>query len=151
MSDLKPIYMKENCRFACPLQWGLTVFWRQPQDNGSWFVELAAATEPDGIRLLSHQFSEPDISQFAISTKPHVSPLLVVQRVKGRLQHSVRERLSKAFHGNYAIRSVGNVTRETVEAYVADQLGHHQMADLRVQERLARYQIQCPDVDLSEP
>jgi hypothetical protein len=151
MSDLKPIYTRDNCRFACPLQWGLTVFWRQPDEGDSWYDELAAATELDGIRLLSHRFSQPDTSQFAISTKPHISPLLVVQRVKGRLQHLIRERLPKAFHGNYAIRSVGMVTRETVERYVADQLGHHQMADPRVQDRLKRYQIQCPDIDLSEP
>jgi REP element-mobilizing transposase RayT len=151
MNDLTPIYTREDCHFSCPLQWGLTVFWRQPESDDSWYDELATAIEPDGIRMLSHRFSESDMSQFAISALPHVSPLLVVQRVKGRLQHLIRERLPKAFHGNYAIRSVGNVTRETVEAYVADQLGHHQMADPRVQDRLGRYQIRCPDVDLRQP
>ena len=151
MPDLTPIYTRENCQFSCPLQWGLSVFWRTPERDDSWYQDLAAATEPDGIRLLSHRFSKPGVSQFVISTQPHVSPLLVVQRVKGRLQHLVRQRLPKAFHGNYAIRSVGSVPRETVEAYVADQLGHHKMADPRVQDRFTRYQIERPELDLSQP
>ncbi|MBC8869751.1 MAG: transposase [Planctomycetes bacterium] len=151
MAKLNPIYTRENCSFSCPLQWGLTVFWRTPERKDGWFPELAAATEPDGIRLLRHRFSEPGISQFAVSTKIHVSPLLVVQRVKGRLQYLVRDRLPKPFKGNYAIRSVGNVTRQTAEAYVADQLGHHGMADARIQARLEHYQIERPEVNLSQP
>jgi REP element-mobilizing transposase RayT len=64
-----------------------------------------------------------------------------VQRIKGRLQYAVRDRFPKAWKGNYGIRSVGHVTRETVENYVASQLGHHQMADPRIQDRLQRFQI----------
>ena len=77
MSDLKPIYTRENCRFSCPLQSGLTVFWREPQSGDSWYDDLTAAAESDGIRLLSHRFTEPNISQFAISTQAHGPPLLV--------------------------------------------------------------------------
>lgn len=101
MPDLTPIYTRDTCRFSCPLQWGLTVFWRKAQPDDGWHLDLAAAVEPDGVRLLSHRFSEPDISQFAVSTQAQVSPLLVVQRVKGRLQYLLRQRLPKAFHGNY--------------------------------------------------
>jgi hypothetical protein len=64
-----------------------------------------------------------------------------VQRIKGRLQYAVRDRFPKAWKSNYGIRSVGHVTRETVENYVASQLGHHQMADPRIQDRLQRFQI----------
>ncbi len=151
MLPLTPIYTRENCRFSCPLQWGVTVFWRKPELDDNWSQDLATATEPDGIRVLSHRFAEPAIGQFAISTQSHVSPLLVVQRVKGRLQYLVRRRVSKAFHGNYAIRNVGTVTRETVEAYVADQLDHHRMADPGIQARFAKYQIERPEIDLSQP
>jgi REP element-mobilizing transposase RayT len=148
---MTPIYRRQNCRFSCPLQWGLTIFWRSPEPNDAWYDDVASATEPDGVRLLSHRFSAPDTSQFAISSRADVSPLQIVQRVKGRLQYLVRDRLPRAFRGNYAIRSVGKVTREAVEGYVADQLGHHRMADRRIQERLARYQIAARGVDLSEP
>jgi hypothetical protein len=68
---------RDSYRFCCPLQPGLTVFWREPERDDSWYDDLTAATESDGIRLLPHRFTEPDISQFAISTQAHVSPLLM--------------------------------------------------------------------------
>jgi REP element-mobilizing transposase RayT len=129
----------------------LTIFWRAAPQRNDWFSELAAALEPDGIRLLGHRFESPDTSQFAISTQSHVTPLLVVQRVKGRLQHLGRGRWPKAFRGNYALRSFGHVTREVVERYVAGQVDHHPMADPRVVERLRRYQVVNDDVDLAQP
>jgi hypothetical protein len=132
MPEHAPLYTRDNCSFSCPLQWGLSVFWREPETDSAWFQELAAANEADGIRLLGHRFEKPGIGQFGVSTLPSVAPLLVVQRVKGRLQYLVRDRRPKAFRGNDAIRSVGRVTREAIERYVAEQLGHHQMADPRV-------------------
>ncbi len=151
MPERSPIYTRDNCKFSAPLQWGLSVFWREPIGNDDWFNELAGATEPDGIRLLGHRFSEAGVSQFAISTKPEVAPVFIVQRVKGRLQHAVRDAKPKALKGNYGIRSFGQVKRAVIENYVASQLDHHQMADPRMQTRLAQFQIECPAVDLSQP
>jgi REP element-mobilizing transposase RayT len=99
---------------------------------------------------LGHRFVKPGVSQFLLSTLPDVAPLTIVQRAKGRLQHLVSNRLPKPLKRNYAIRSIGRVTRETVEGYVASQLEHHVMADPRVQERLRRFQIHCPQIDLSK-
>jgi len=151
VSALKPIYTRENTKFSSPLQWGLTAFWRLPPEGDAWFPELASSLETDGIRLLGHRFDAPSVSQFAVSTRSEVSPLLIVQRVKGRLQYLVRQRWPKALRGNYAIRSFGKVTREIVENYIAGQVKHHPMADPRVVERLQHYQIGSDDVDLSQP
>lgn len=151
MTSPEPIYTRENCSFSCPIEWGLTAFWREPIQRDDWFAGLAASTEADGIRLLGHRFEKSTISQFAVSSQPHVTPALILQRVKGRLQYAVREQRPKALKGNYASRSVGRVTREVVESYVASQLDHHQMADPRVQKLLERFQIHRPDVDLSQP
>jgi REP element-mobilizing transposase RayT len=147
----QPIYTRENCAFACPLQWGLTVFWRVAPGSSEWLADLGQALEPDGIRVLGHRFESPTVSQFVISTKPEVTPLLIVQRVKGRLQYLVRSEWPKAFRGNYALRSIGKVTREVVESYVAGQMNHHRMADPRIEERLRRCQIVNEEIDLSEP
>ena len=87
MLPLTPIYTHENCRFSCPLQWGLTVFWRKPEPDDGWWQDLAAATEPDGIRLLSHRFSEPETSQFAISTQPHLNNLAYAHEMKPIYQY----------------------------------------------------------------
>jgi putative transposase len=149
MATLQPLYTRDNCSFCAPLRWGLTVFWRAPVTEAPWFGDLARALEGDGVRLLGHRFSEPHVSQFSLSTLPDVTPLLLVNRVKGRLQYLVRESLRKALQRNYALRSFGSATREAVERYVASQLDHHARADDRVQALLGRFQVVHPDVDLS--
>ena len=126
------------------------MFWREPIQRDDWFRRLSTTTEADGIRLLGHRFEGPTISPLAASSRPHVTPALILQRVKGKLQYAVRDERPKALKGNYAIR-VGRVTREVVESYVTSRLDHHQMADPRVQELLERYQIHRPNVDLSQP
>lgn len=119
--------------------------------HDDWLDDLRKTTEQDGIRILGHRFAEPGTSQFAISTKPYVSPRSVVQRVKGRLQSLVRDQLPKPWKRNFAIRSVGRVTREDVERYVGSQLDHHRMADSNVQSRLEQCQKSRPEVDLLQP
>lgn len=150
MPALSPIYTKDNCRFAAPLQWSLSIFWREPELVDDWQSQLTSDLEPDGIRILSHHFCDLQTSQFAISTLPNVAPATIVQRTKGRLYHLIRKRKPKSFKGNFSIRSVGNATRESVEKYVAEQLGHHKMADQNVQARLEQYQVRCPEIDLSQ-
>src|SRR5437588_13116383 len=112
MAALQPIYTGDNCTFCAPLRWGLTVFWREPVADTSWLAPLTQALEPDGIRLLGHRLSEPRVSQFSLSTLPHVAPKLLVNRVKGRLQYAVRQSRPRALQGNYALRSFGSATRE---------------------------------------
>jgi REP element-mobilizing transposase RayT len=150
MGTIAPIYTAQNCTFSCPLQWGVSVFWRTLMRDDSWYTALAGALEADGIRLLGHRFLEPRTSQFVVSTQPHVAPLTIIQRVKGRLQYLVRAQLPKPLQRNYAVRSFGRVTRETVEAYVASQLEHHKMADPRFENRLRRLQIVHDEIDLSQ-
>jgi REP element-mobilizing transposase RayT len=149
---MEPIYTKHNTKPAYQLNWGLTVFWRQsPVPGDDWLAALQLGTEPDGVRVLKHRLAGNGASQFFVSSRPHVSPSALIRSVKGRLQHLVRQRAPKAFQRNYCLRSIGSSTREAVEAYVAGQLGHHRMADPRVEKRLARFQKCFPDVDLAKP
>ncbi len=147
---MEPIYTAENCTFVHPLQWGLTIFWLQSQNRTEWLDALRESLEPDGIRILSHRLLNPETSQFAISTKPHVSPLRIVQRVKGRLQHMVRETQPKPFRRNFAIRSFGSEERSVVEGYVSQQTNLHSYADTRFQAFLESLQIRDSAVDLSQ-
>lgn len=148
---MQPIYTTANTNPAYQLNWGLTIFWRDGSLPGqTWLQPLQQATETDGVRILQHRFSTRGASQFFLSTKPHASPSEIIRSVKGRLQHLIGSQMSKAFQRNYAIRSVGEVTRSVVEKYVTDQLGHHRMADPRVQQMLSKYQ-RTYDVDLKAP
>jgi len=149
---MEPLYTSHNTEPAYQLNWGLTVFWRQTSigENG-WLADLQEATEPDGVRVIKHRITTDDASQFFVSTKPHVSPSQLVRSVKGRLQHVIRSQTPKAFQRNYCLRSIGSARRSVVEDYVAKQLGRHRMADPGVQQRLARFQRDYPDVDLRKP
>ena len=148
---MEPIYTAENCTFSFPLQWGLTIFWLQDQNSTEWLDALRESLEPDGIRVLSHRFLNPKTSQFAISTKPHVPPSRIVQRVKGRLQYLVRDTQPKPFRRNFAIRSFGSEERSVVEGYVSQQTDHHPYADPKFQEFLESLQIHDSAVNLSQP
>ena len=77
----KPIYTPEACTPAYQLDWSYCLFWRTPPADLSWFARLQAVLEGDHIRLLRHQFEEPNVSKFLISTRPAVAPLLIAQRV----------------------------------------------------------------------
>jgi REP element-mobilizing transposase RayT len=151
MAALEPIYTRVNCSFCAPLRWGLTVFWRRPIVHTSWLNSLTEALEPDGIRLLGHRVTDAHVSQFSLSTLPHVAPKFLVNRVKGRLQYCVRQTLPRALRRNYALRSFGSATRTAIEEYVASQLNHHGMADPRAEAILERFQVANADVDLSQP
>jgi REP element-mobilizing transposase RayT len=148
---LQPLYTTANCTFSCPLQWGLSVLWRAPTADAGWLDGMAVECEVDGIPILRHRFVGVKTSQFLLSTTPHVAPLQIVQRVKGRLQYAVKRSRPKALKGNYAIRSVGKITRQTVEEYVAGQVQHHRFADDKFAERLKRLQFVDPAVKLDEP
>ena len=145
----QPLYTACNCRGAYQLNWTLSVFWREPVTSAPWLDALKQATEPDGVRILEHRFSEPSVSQFLLSTKPDVAPRQFVRSVNGRLQYLVRDERPKALRRNYGFRGIGSVKRDVVQPYVAEQLGHHRMADARVREGLERFQVRANKVDLS--
>jgi REP element-mobilizing transposase RayT len=148
---MNPIYTPHNLEPAYQLNWGLTLFWRQaaiPDDK--WLGALQKATEADGVRVLKHHVTPSGNSQFFVSTKPCVPPKELLRSVKGRLQHELQQQVPKAFQRNNCLRSIGAVTREVIDAYVANQLGHHRMADPEVQQRLARFQRFYPDIDLKQ-
>jgi REP element-mobilizing transposase RayT len=150
MATLDPIYAANQCNVAYQLDWSLTIFWRKaPIPEETWLPPLKVACEPDGIRLLRHQLEANNASLFLVSTRPNVRPVDIPQRVKGRLQHIVRNTVPKAFQRNYALRSIGSTRRPKLDEYLAMQLEHHPQHDVRLSERIAQYQIFDASVDLS--
>jgi len=141
-----------TCAPAYQLRWSLALFAQgdlPPAEN--WCESLVSATETDDVRVLERCFKPPNVWLFLLSTKPSVAPPKIIWSVKGRLQNLIRKTHPKAFRRNFSLTSIGDAKRETVETYVAGQLGHHRMADERVQDRLAQFPLTFPDVDLSQP
>lgn len=147
-----PIYTTANVTPAYELRWSLAVFAKKPLPPvESWREPLQVVVEDDGVRILESQFRPPNVWLFLLSTRPTVAPPAIVKSVKGRLQHKIRPTCPDAFRRNFSLTSVGDASRKVVEGYVADQLGHHRMADERVQKRLGEFQLVFPDADLSQP
>lgn len=147
----QPIYTSANCNPAYQLNWSLAAFWKTAVPESEWLDSLQADLDKDNIHLLEHHFRQPATSQFLLSTRPDAAPQDVIRLVKGRLQHIVRSRCPKAFRRNYGMYSVGTAKRDVVDRYVASQLGHHRMADQRLQKKLEGSEYHAPDVNLATP
>ncbi|MBI1902233.1 MAG: transposase [Planctomycetia bacterium] len=141
----EPIYTTSNCRPAYQLRWSLALFAAADiPPPGAWLAPVQIAVETDGVRILDFHFQPPNVQLFLVSTQPPTAPPEIVKSVKGRLQHEISAHVPRAFQRNFSLTSVGGAKREAVEAYVADQLGNHRMADDRVQERLQEFQLSFP-------
>jgi REP element-mobilizing transposase RayT len=105
----------------------------------------------DGVRCLEATHQPPNVWLFLLSTSPSVKPPAIIKSVKGRLQHLVLSTSPDAFRRNFSLTSLGDASRDVIEQYVANQLGHHPMADMRATQRLAEYQLVFPEVDMSKP
>ncbi len=151
MSSLLPIYTTDNIIPAYQLNWSLTLFWKNPPLTDDWLEDLKLVTESDGIRILRHRFTQPDTSLFLLSTLPHIEPQGITRLVKGRLQYLIRSRWPAAFQRHFDLKSIGSTKCDKLEAYVASQVKHHDIPDERLRALFLDLQIQCPEVDLSQP
>ncbi len=83
---VEPLYRREGSdpAFCLRFSWtGWPTAGRLPRPAG--LERLGPLWENDGMRLLECSSSDEEL-QLAFSTLPHVSPVLLAQRAKGRLQ-----------------------------------------------------------------
>lgn len=121
-----------------------------PVDLTTLFVLLDPIWEADGLRRLEHRVVDGSW-QITFSAKPHVSPIFLATRVKGRLQHVLRKLGSQLrFSRKLAVRSIGDNTRADVEAYIARQVDKEAFADARFREQMREFTL-TRNVDLTEP
>jgi REP element-mobilizing transposase RayT len=153
MPTSEAIYTVNTCpNPAFQLIWSVDFFWHNnPAAASSWFEKLKQSCEPDGIRILNHRVLKTNVSQFLVSTPPSVAPVVMVKKMKGRLQADIRTTHPNAFRRNYCVRSIGSADRETIEGYLSKQLEHHPMADKRVEEQFRDFQFKDLRVDLKQP
>ena len=145
----EPIYTSVNCKFAFQLRWGVTIFWHSAVDELIWLEQLASQLACEGIRVLSWRWKRTNVSQFALSTLPHVSPARIVDLVQRNLQLITQDVSTRSLRPNFSIRSYGTQDRKVVEAYVAKQPLHHPVASPATQQFFESIVIENEDVDLS--
>jgi Transposase IS200 like len=151
MGDISPIYTPANVAFAYQLRWAMTMFINGIRPTLDSIAGVAQSLETDGIRVLSHRYSEPAMLQLTLSTLPHVSPQTIAQRVKGRLWYAWQSFGNNSIEKHYALRSYGTQERETIEAYIAGQADHHPMATTRALDLFREVNFLDESVHLAQP
>jgi REP element-mobilizing transposase RayT len=146
------LYTFDIASAAYQLRWSLAIFpTGSIPEPAQWIKELSQACEPDGIRILEANRSNNDALMLLLSTQPQVKATTIVQRVKGRLQHMLRERGGIAWRRNFRLTAVGDANAARVDKYVADQLVHHPMASPMSQQNLAELGWEDRTVNIAIP
>jgi REP element-mobilizing transposase RayT len=151
-----PIYTAENLHPpAYQLRFGWTC-WPSARPfpaalDGEAIAQLDAQWESDGIRRLEWKWL-PDQIQATVSVKPQIAPVYLAGRLKGRLQHALRQAGTPAdFSRKLAVRSLGEVRSFEVENYIAKQVRKERFADPSLAAKLEQFTSSDPRVDLALP
>ena len=128
-----------------------TVGTRFPDAMESLLAAPSADWEVDHLRLLEYSFS-PERVLMTFSVTPQVSPVFFVARVKGRLQHALRQAGTPVkFSRKVAMVSIGENHREDVEQYIQQHGAKEAHGDSALEERLRPFTVVNSAVDLSLP
>jgi REP element-mobilizing transposase RayT len=112
---------------------------------------LDAGWARDGLTRVSRRW-QPDQIQISVKSRPELSPATVAARIKGRLDHALRQGgWTEGFHRRVGLRSLGYNTADTVLSYIATQLDRAELVDPRYVQLLAEAAWNNPDFDLSVP
>lgn len=90
--------------------------------------------------------------QLTVSVKPTVSPVFLAGRLKGRLQHALRQAGTPAeFSRKLAVRSIGDVRTGAVEEYIRQQVTKEAFVDARIERLVAQFTVADSSIDLAPP
>ena len=122
-----------------------------PSPPAAFFEALSEAWKADGLELHSRAWT-PEQIQLTFQTAPHVAPVFLAARVKGRLQHALRQAaMSCEFSRKTAVRSLGDNRSPEVEGYLRQQAIRAELADERYRATLQAAGFEDAAVDLSAP
>lgn len=152
---LTPIYSPENLHgVAYQLRYSWTGWPSRgelPELSPAVFSALEPLWEADGLRRLEHNW-QPQRVQITLSAKPHVSPVFLAARVKGRLQHALRQHGTPTdFSRKVSVRSIGDRRTDHIVEYVRRQVDKEPVVDERFRELLRQYSMSDPSLDFSAP
>ena len=116
-----------------------------------FFDALRAAWAADGLEL-QHVDWRPAEIQMAFQTGPDVSPELFGGRVKGRLQHALRQAETPiGFSRKTAVRALGDNVSDVVAGYLRQQTVRAALVDERYRATLRAAAFEDATVDLAAP
>jgi REP element-mobilizing transposase RayT len=142
-------YRPETTTPAYSLRWSWTGWPSKdlmPRVTDEDWCTLAKLWEQDSIRLLEHK-CDSEYWQATVSTKPIVTPFLIVSRIKGRIDHLFRSRsIPFKFSRKVSLRAIGNNTTEDVQEYIRRQVDSATFCDLQFAASLKQFTRVWKDV-----
>ena len=122
-----------------------------PEPPAAFFEVLAVAWAADGLELRTRAWT-PEQIQLTFQTQPHVAPVFLAARAKGRLQHALRQAGTACeFSRKVSVRALGDNRSPAVENYLHRQAVRAELADERYRATLQAAGIEDAAVDLSAP
>jgi len=122
-----------------------------PRPPVPFFDALRAAWTADGLEWQHVDWRSTEI-QMVFQTGPDVSPELFAGRVKGRLQHALRQAgTPMGFSRKIAVRALGDNVSDVVAGYLRRQTVRAALVDERYRATLRAAAFEDAAVDLAEP
>lgn len=121
------------------------------EPDPEFFKRLEIAWKRDGLRRIGHSWRAERL-QFSFKFEPALAPCHLAARVKGRLDHSLRQNgFAGGFSRKVSVRSLGHNTLSSVINYIRQQLDRCDLVDPRYIRDLRKYQWENTDLDLRHP
>lgn len=119
--------------------------------SAAFFDTLCAAWAQDGLEWQHCDWRSAEI-QMAFQTSPDVSPELFAGRIKGRLQHALRQAgRPTGFNRKVAVRALGDNVSDMVAGYLRKQTVRAALVDERYRATLRAAAFEDAAVDLAVP
>lgn len=150
----QPVYRPDGTASAFALRWVWTG-WPStdpfPPVDEATLRGLFPLWEADGIRVLERSCAS-DSWSVTVSTRPNVSPIKIVSRLKGRLDHAMRNVGTPIrFSRKVALRSIGDNVEGQVRNYIANQVHAAGFLDDAFAKSIAPYSRSWPDRNTGDP
>ncbi len=151
-----PIYTAERVKSAYHLRYSWTgwpsaeaQFPDLPDDD--FFSTIDAAWSGDHLRRMATNWSHEKI-QMTFSVMPWVSPTFFNARVKGRLQHALRQAGTPvSFSRKVAFRAIGDNCTNDIQQYIERQVDKEGFVDSRFASFLKQFTKRDNGVQLDSP
>ncbi len=137
----KPVYTAEHCSAAYRLHYT----WTGWPTAGTCFGSVPDLTQLDerwqaeGLHRIEGNWSDESV-QFTFSVSPAITPIFFTGRVKGRLQHALREAGTPVkFSRKVSFRAIGNNHSAEVRDYIAQQVPKERFVDPRFEQMLLQF------------
>lgn len=150
----KPQYT-ENCSAKTNLHYDCTMWASSgnifPTNTSQIINQVEPVWLTDGLKLEKYLIKDDKI-QILFYAKHNIAPITFVSRIKGRLQHALRQADTPIkFSRKVAFRSLGDNISTVVAGYLEKQVSKDDFADPRFRKHMEQYTVINDNVDLATP